>query len=64
MITVTWYNLTAVVVTVVLILRIWWVNHKANQAPELGGLAYMPEFFMWIIALILFLAIWGGIFWW
>ena len=62
MITISWYNLIAIIVFLIMIACIALIP-KEGSGPA-GGLGLVFGCLIWFIIFALFLAIWGGIFWW
>lgn len=62
MITIEWYNIVAIVVILTIIITM----HITTRNPKDIG-DYVVGYFsiiIYLFTLILFIAIWGGIFWW
>ena len=62
MITISWYNLIAIIVFLIMIACIVLIPKECSG--PLGGLGYLLGWLMWFIIFALFFLIWGGIFWW
>lgn len=64
MITLTWYNIVAIVVGIIFLISFARTCISENETGFLGGLGSALEGFFIIFITALFYAIWGGIFWW
>lgn len=62
MIAITWYNLVAIVVGFISIYCWKFIPDRGHGMCE--GLGTLIGFLIWIACVMLFYAIWGGIFWW
>lgn len=58
----TWYNIVAVAMGIIFIL----VGDRLNKRDEGfgGAFSFLIKNMLWIFSVILFYAIWGGVFWW
>lgn len=61
MITIAWYNVVAIVVGIVALMCTRLIPK------DKGGLSCIATFYgsiVWIALVVIFYAVWGGIFWW
>lgn len=64
MITITWYNIVAIVVGIIFLISFARTCIAENETGFLSGLESALERLFIIFITALFYAIWGGIFWW
>ena len=62
MITITWYNIVAIVVGIIALGCIMLIPKEDGGLGDAIGFVF--GFLLWLIVFGLFFAIWGGIFWW
>lgn len=65
MITIAWYNVVAIAVSLLAVFLLWKNERTARHSTGYArGFVEMFNMFMIIVLEALFFAIWGGIFWW
>lgn len=65
MITIAWYNVVAIAVSLLAVFLLWKNERTARHSTGYaGGLVEMFNILIIIMLETLFFAIWGGIFWW
>lgn len=57
MVNIHWNLIVFIIVVLAIIARLWYLD-------KIDGYKFSIEPLLWIIALISFILIWGGIFWW
>lgn len=63
MLVIAWYNLVAIFIGVFLLL--WLIHILRNIEDTVGGaLRAIFQSMLWLLATLVFIALWGGIFWW
>lgn len=64
MITIEWYNLVAIIVCVVSIILMGFLNQKSKKPGMFGGLNEALGCLGTFLFMIIFMLIWGGVYWW
>ena len=64
MITIAWYNIVAIFVGILFIAAFIYIIYKDVGSGMLAGLAELFWLLVLMASIVLFYAIWGGIFWW
>lgn len=62
MVTIAWYNVIAIVVGLFALGFTFFFRKETKGM--LGGLATLIDWSVWFVCVVIFYAIWGGIFWW
>lgn len=62
MITIAWYNVVAIIVGIIALGCTSFLSKDTGGM--VGGLATLIDWFLWLVCVVIFYAIWGGIYWW